>query len=232
MLWWCVLFPKACFAACFMSCGCWSTVSEKYWRVYVLCSLKTASMSIFACQAFKPTLKLSAKVDLRYLFKYSSKSSSFTARKTIFSFSRRPEKMVFPEKLHWNIIFLVLSGKMIFLFPKNIILHPRWKMKDDLSQKIHRNTIFSSNFLKRWSFQKRPCWDMIFLVLSGKMVFFSRKHDIFSLGIKWETTFLKKNLDIWYFLCTVTGVRNVAPRPSVKKKNKKIKDGRIPQKYT
>ena len=218
MLWWCVLFPKACFAACFMSCGCWSTVSEKYWRVYVLCSLKTASMSIFACQAFKPTLKLSAKVDLRYLFKYSSKSSSFTARKTIFSFSRRPEKMVFPEKLHWNIIFLVLSGKMIFLFPKNIILHPRWKMKDDLSQKIHRNTIFSSNFLKRWSFQKRPCWDMIFLVLSGKMVFFSRKHDIFSLGIKWETTFLKKNLDIWYFLCTVTGVRNVAPRPSVKKK--------------
>ena len=32
--------------------------------------------------------------------------------------------------------------------------------------------IFSSNFLKRWSFQKGPRRHMIFLVLSGKMVFF------------------------------------------------------------
>ena len=53
----------------------------------------------------------------------------FTARKTIFSFSRRPEKMVFPKKM----IFLVLLGKMIFLFPENMILHLRRKMKDDLS---------------------------------------------------------------------------------------------------
>ena len=56
-----------------------------------------------------------------------------TVRKTIFSFSRRPEKMVFPKKLRWNMIFLVLSGKMIFLFPENMILHVRRKMKDDLS---------------------------------------------------------------------------------------------------
>ena len=52
----------------------------------------------------------------------------FTARKTIFSFSRRPEKMVFPKKLSWNMIFLAL-----FLFPENMILHVRRKMKDDLS---------------------------------------------------------------------------------------------------
>ena len=56
-----------------------------------------------------------------------------TARKTIFSFSGRSEKMVFPKKLCWNMIFLVISGKMIFPFPENIILHPRWKMEDDLS---------------------------------------------------------------------------------------------------
>ena len=56
-----------------------------------------------------------------------------TGRKTIFSFSGRPEKMVFPKKLRWNMIFLVLSGKMIFLFPENMILHVRRKMKDDLS---------------------------------------------------------------------------------------------------
>ena len=37
------------------------------------------------------------------------------------------------KKLRWNMIFLVLSGKMIFLFPKNMILHVGRKMKDDLS---------------------------------------------------------------------------------------------------
>ena len=77
-----------------------------------------------------------------------------TAWKTIFSFSRHPEKMVFQKKLHWNMIFLVLLGKMKFLFPENMILFFRQKMKDDLSpKKIHGNMIFSSNVLKRWSFQ-------------------------------------------------------------------------------
>ena len=51
-------------------------------------------------------------------------------------------------------IFLILSGKMIFLFPEDIILFFRRKMKDDLSQKIHGNMIFSSNASKRWYFQK------------------------------------------------------------------------------
>ena len=101
----------------------------------------------------------------------------------MFSFSRRPEKMVFPKKSSWNKIFLVLSGKMIFILPDNMILPFRRKMNDDLSQKI-RGNIFSSNTLKRWSFQKELRWDMIFLVLSGKMVFSSQKHDIFSLGGK------------------------------------------------
>ena len=87
-----------------------------------------------------------------------------------------------PEKLHWNMIFLVLSGKIIFLFPKNIILHLRRKMKDDLSKKKIHGNIFSSNFLKRWSFQKGPHRDMIFLVLSGKMVFFFPKTWYFFLG--------------------------------------------------
>ena len=56
-----------------------------------------------------------------------------TARKTIFSFSGRPEKMVFPKNLRRNMIFFVLSRKMIFLFLENMILHVRRKMKDDLS---------------------------------------------------------------------------------------------------
>ena len=77
--------------------------------------------------------------------------------------------------------------------------------------------IFSSDFLKRWSFQKGSRWGLIFLVLSRKMVFFSRKHDIFSLDRKWDKTFSKKYMEIWFFLCTRTGVTNVAPRPSVNK---------------
>ena len=39
--------------------------------------------------------------------------------------------------------------------------------------------LFSSGPLKRWSFQKGPCQHMIFLVLSGKMVFFSPENMIF-----------------------------------------------------
>ena len=101
---------------------------------------------------------------------------------------------------------------MIFLFPENMILHLRRKII--FLKKIHGNMIFSSTFLKRWSFQLIN----IFLVLSGKTVFFSRKHDIFSLGRKWEMTFLKKYMEIWYFLCTRTGVTNVVWRPSAKKK--------------
>ena len=58
-----------------------------------------------------------------------------TAWKTIFSFSKCPEKMVFPKMLHWNMIFVVFSGNMIFLLPKNIILFFKRKVKDDSSQK-------------------------------------------------------------------------------------------------
>ena len=103
------------------------------------------------------------------------------------------------KKYLWNIIFLVLSGKLIFIFPElwSYTLGGKWKMI--FLKKIHGNMTFSSKFLKRWSFQKGPRRDMIFLVLSGKMVFFSQKHDIFSLGRKWEVAFLRKYMEIWHF---------------------------------
>ena len=131
--------------------------------------------------------------------------------------------MIFQKKLRWNMIFLVLSGKTMFLFPENKIWHLRRTMKDDISQKkIHGNMTFSSNFLKRRSLQKGPRRDMIFLVLSGKMVFFPENMIFFSLGRKWEMTVLKKYMEIWYFLCTRTGVTNVVSRPSAKKKSKTV----------
>ena len=71
-----------------------------------------------------------------------------------------------------------IIGKDDISFSQKYDLIPlRRKIKDDLSQKIHGKMIFSSSVLKRWSFQKGLRWDMIFLVLSGKMVFFSQKHD-------------------------------------------------------
>ena len=100
---------------------------------------------------------------------------------------------------------------------KNHIFFCQTPWKDNLSKKKHGNMIFSSNFLKRCSFQKGPRRHMIFLVSSGKIVFFSRKNDIFSLGRKWEAAFFRKYMEIWHFLCTRTGVTNVEPRPSVKK---------------
>ena len=132
------------------------------------------------------------------------------AQKTIFSFSKCFQKMVFAKKLYWNMIFLVLSGKKIFLFPENMILFFRHKRKDDLSQK---NTWKYDIFFKcseKMVFPKNSRLNMIFFVISGKMVFlFSRKY-IFSLGGKWKKMiFIKKRVEIWYFVYICVGVRGV-----------------------
>ena len=69
----------------------------------------------------KPLAK-SVLIPLELTAAASAANAAITARKTILSFSRRPEKTVFPKKLRWNLIFLVLLGKIIFLFPENMIL--------------------------------------------------------------------------------------------------------------
>ena len=117
-----------------------------------------------------------------------------TAQKTKFSFSKRREMMVFPKKSLWNLIFLVLSGNMIFLFPENMILPPDRKWKMIFLKKVHGNMIFSSIVLKRWSFQKGPRRDRIFLVLPGKVVFFPWSEN--ERGM----TLPKKYTETWFFL--------------------------------
>ena len=52
-------------------------------------------------------------------------------------------------------MILVLSEKMGFLFPENMILFFRQKIKDDIFQKIYGNMVFFSNVLKRCSSQKK-----------------------------------------------------------------------------
>ena len=159
-----------------------------------------------------------------HMIKFSAVQPWFTARKTTFSFSRRPEKMVFPKKLRWNMIFLVLLGKMIFLFPENMILHFKRKMKDDLSQKIRGSIIFSLNFPKRWPFEKGLHRHMIFLVLSGKMVMLSQKHDIFSLGRRWGGSFPGNTWKYDIFCVHVRVLQTCRHAPP----SKKIKDVLIP----
>ena len=97
----------------------------------------------------------------------------------------------------WSFLYYRERSCFFFLKIWSYTLDGKWKMI--FLKKIHGNMIFSSNFLKRWSFQKGPRRHMIFLVLSGKMVFFSQKHDIFSLGRKWEVAFLRKYMEIWHF---------------------------------
>ena len=66
-----------------------------------------------------------------------------TEQKTIFKFSKCSEKMVFPERSHLNMIFLVLSGQWkiwYFFFGQT--------MEDDLSQEIHGNITFSEYMYK------------------------------------------------------------------------------------
>ena len=107
-------------------------------------------------------------------------------------------------------IFLLLSGKMIFLFPENMIFF-RHKRKDDLSQK---NTWKYCTFFKcseKMVFPKNSSLNMMFFVIYVKMVFlFSRKYGIFSLGGKWKKIiFIKKRVEIWYFMYICVDVTSV-----------------------
>ena len=94
--------------------------------------------------------------------------------------------------------FLYYRERWYFLFPKIWSYTLDGKLKMIFLKKIHWNLISSSHLLRKWSFQKGPCRHMIFLVSSGKMVFFSQKHDLFSLGRKWKTAFPRKYMETWY----------------------------------
>ena len=106
--------------------------------------------------------------------------------------------MVFPKKiaLEYDLSCVIEKGD----FSRKYNLTPRRKMKDDISQKIQGNMIFTSNVQKRWYFQKEPRWYMIFLVLSGKVVFFP-KNMIFFPRTENETKSFSRNTwkdDIFY----------------------------------
>ena len=83
-------------------------------------------------------------------------------------------------------IFLVFFGKMIFLFPENMILPLGRKMKDDLSQKnTWKNDVFFKTFWKDGLFKKiAPEHDLSCIIWKG----WKMKDDI-SQEIRGGTTF-------------------------------------------
>ena len=135
----------------------------------------------------------------------------------MFSFSKRPEKIVLPQILHRNMIFLVLSGKIIYFLPKiwSYSLGGKWKIIF-LEKNTWKYDIFFRCSEKMVFLKKLHC-NMIFLVLSGKMAFFPWKHDIFPVDEKWKMVFLNKYMEIWYFLYIRIDITNMILRPSVKK---------------
>ena len=134
----------------------------------------------------------------------------------------------FQKNLRWNIIFFVLSGKVIFLFPENKILHldEKWTMiflkkntwKYDIFVKCSENMVYSIKLHR----------NMISCIIWEGGIFFPKAW-FFSLDGKRKMIFVKKNMEIWYFLYIRTGVTNVKQRPSAKNK---IKDELIPQRNT
>ena len=77
-----------------------------------------------------------------------------TARKTIFSFSKCSEKMVFAKKiaLEYDLSCIIKKGDISFTRKYDLILQVEKNLI--FLKKIHGNRIYSSIVLKRWSFQK------------------------------------------------------------------------------
>ena len=152
-----------------------------------------------------------------------------TAPKTIFSFSGRPEKMVCPKKLGWNMIFLVLSGKMIFLSPENMILHLKRKTKDDLSQKNTKKYFFKIS--EKMAFRKgaAPAYELSCII--WKDAIFFPKIWYFFPGQEMKGRPFPGNTWKHDIFCAHVRVLQTWRHATLSKKKKKIKDGLIPQKY-
>ena len=121
---------------------------------------------------------------------YATNLVQCTARKIIFSFSKCSEKIIFPKKQkqkqkksQWNIVFLVSSGKTIFLYPENMILFFRRKMKDDVSQKEYMEVWYVFQIFWKDGLSKNIAleYDLCYIIRKDG-ISFSRKNDIFFDG--------------------------------------------------
>ena len=129
-----------------------------------------------------------------------------TAQKTLFSFYKSSEKILFPKMLHWNITFLVLSGKVIFLFPKNMILIFIRKRKGHLSQKNPSKYDVFFKCFEKMVFPKKSHKNMILFVICGNIIFlFSGKYEKYTFfnteNERWSFSWIHGNMIFYVHMC-------------------------------
>ena len=83
-------------------------------------------------------------------------------------FFKYSEKTVFPKKLHWNMIFLVSSTKMAFLFRKYCMIVFPWTENE------------------RWSFSKHTWKYDVFCIFGKDGISFSYKYEIPPPILSWK----------------------------------------------
>ena len=97
---------------------------------------------------------------------------------------------------YWKIWYFFFPKIWSYLQTEN----ERWTLSKKKKKKIQGNMKFWSNVMKIWSFQKGTCPDLIFLVLSGKVVFFPQNMVFFPwTENEGGMTFLKRYTETWYF---------------------------------
>ena len=154
------------------------------------------------------------------LFEYS------TARETTFSFCRRPEKMVFPKKLHWN--FMYYQERWYFIFPEiwSYPLNEKKISKKTCDLKKKYIWYFLQMFWKDCLFKKLR-WNMISCIIWKDRIFFP-ENVIFFLWTGGERRSFSRNTWRCDILCKYVQVLQTWHHASLPKK---IKYDFIPQKY-
>ena len=127
------------------------------------------------------------------------------------SFSRCSEKMVFPKNCIGTWSFLYHQERWYFFSPKIWYCSSGRNWKMIFLKKKQGNMINFSNVLKRWSFQNKLHWNMIFLVSWGKMAFLFPKTMIFLLRAEYERWSFSKNTWKYDVFCMLVKVLFLFP---------------------
>ena len=93
--------------------------------------------------------------------------------------------------------FLYYRERWYFFFPKiwSYTLDGKWKMI--FLKKYTEIWYFLQAFWKDGLFKKGRAGIWSFLYYLERWCFFSRKHNLFSLGRKWKTVLLRKYMETW-----------------------------------
>ena len=128
--------------------------------------------------------------------------------------------MVFPKNLTgtWSFLYYQERSYLFFLKIWSYTLGGKWKMI--FLKKIHGNMIFSSNFLKRWSFQKGRAVTWSFLYSLERWYFFPE--NIFfpwAEGERWHSS-----VNTWKYdsFCVHVRVLQTWSHASLSKKSKTV----------